>query len=239
MKRFVVLAAFLLAAFTSPAQVTFTVRPLVGTTVIDSSVVTSGSTLIRKTGTPAVFDTAKVKAGKRIQGPGIPFGATITQVNQSSRDSLYISSAATATTALATISVEFFTSSQAYTAGDALGWLFRMPKFKRIDNIIITDDASQLATGVTLVVFDSVITPTADNAAFSPTDADVDHLVGLGLLSVSNAWGVNKVWTLPATTLPIHTRSANSSSYYFGQLVAGGVGTYTAIDNLTLTIIGE
>jgi hypothetical protein len=232
-----VIIALLLFAVTAQSQVVQRVRPFVSTVTADSILVTLGSDTLFANRAD-IFDTANVVAGIRIQGKGIPFGSTVVSLTETG-DTLIISADATATDTLVTVSLGYFAGSQAYQAGDALGWLFRMNNFKRIDNVVVVDDASQLATGVTLAVFSQEIIAAPDNLAFTPTDADADKLNAVFLLSVSNAWGANKVWSLPATTLPLPVKSGQGSSGLWGQLVSGGIGTYTAIDNLTVIITGE
>ena len=234
MKAFLTLL-MLLALPAFGQEVFFQYKPLVSTVTVDSGVVTSGSRLVYF---PRInyVDTANVVAGIRIQGAGIPYGATIDSL-KASGDSIYISSAATATDTLALVSLGYFLSS-AYASGETMGWPFIVNDFKKINSVTIVDDAATVATGITAVFFQRGFTATMDTIAFAPSDADMEFFSGLMTLSVINTWGANKVITQPTTTLPIWVKPISGNRMYC-QLVAGGTATFTAINNLTVKITGE
>ena len=221
-------------------QQLFTFRPYISTTVEDSMLVTSGSDTVFALAAD-IIDTASVVAGVGVLGAGIPFGTKVVSLSATG-DTLIIDNDATATSASQSLSFGYFTGSQAYQASDALGWPFLIPNFKVIYSIVIVDDATQLATSVIPVFFNGAFTPTMDNAAFTPSDADADKIIGVTTLATSYTLGANKVWTQASTALPIYLNARSSwltAPKIYCQLVAGGIGTFTAIDNLTVNIIGE
>jgi hypothetical protein len=131
-----------------------------------------------------------------------------------------------------------YLGSAAYGGGETMGWPFIVPSFHKIYSVMVVDDAKSVATSVTAAFFSRAFSPIADTLAWSPSDGDMEYFQGLMLMNVINTWGVNLVLTTPATTLPIYTKVPDGQRLYC-QLIAGGTGTFTAIDNLTVTIVGE
>jgi hypothetical protein len=236
---FVLLVLSLFAVLAFGQQQIFQYKPVVGSATIDSAKVTSASTTIKWARFDS-YDTAKVVVGLRIQGKGIPYGATISRVVDTG-DTLVISAAATESDGGAAggqqISIGYL-GSAAYGAGETLGWPFICPSFRKIYSVTIVDDAKSLATSVTAAFFSRAFTPVPDTVAWGVSDADLEYFQGLMTMSVINSWGLNLIMTPPVTALPIYTKVPDGQRLYC-QLVAGGTGTFTAIDNVTVTIVGE
>lgn len=72
-----------------------------------------------------------------------------------------------------------------YAAGDAIGVAVRVPNasrgnklITRLANVIVTDKADQNAA-LRLVFYNQAPSAQTDNAAYSPSDADLEKIVGL------------------------------------------------------------
>jgi hypothetical protein len=142
----------------------------------------------------------------------------------------------------------------AYSAGDAVGGLLEFenacsPFSPRgtIISAILTDNAKQSAL-MHLHLFDRAFTPTADNAAFSVTDADLAHYLGSiqFIAAEHNIFADNSacmggqsiaIGPLAALQLPIVLVDGGTS--LFGQLQTGGTPTYAATDDLAVKLILE
>ena len=129
-----------------------------------------------------------------------------------------------------------------YAAGDAVGGLLTFAAAASvykgegdITKLVIIDDAMQDAI-LDLWLFSETFTPTADNAPFDPSDADLQNCIGcLHIAAADYEDGVdNSVATLEcefAFTL------AASGTSLFGQLVSPtDTPTYAAVDDLTVKI---
>ena len=138
----------------------------------------------------------------------------------------------------------------AYSAGDAVGGLlvFRNVSFEGggrsrrtspkgsatiLDSVVIVDRASQ-DVQLDLVLFSEEFTPTADNGAFDPSDADLLNCIGVVKVSDYSAFNDNSIATKSAIGLPIHL--TNASGNLFGQLVTRGTPTYVAITDIAVRI---
>lgn len=136
----------------------------------------------------------------------------------------------------------------AYSAGDALGGKLEFENAASvyqqsgiIRNVIITDKGKQSAL-VNLFLFNRDFTPTADNAAFTISDADLLNCIGVINIVAAN-------WFLAADNA-VATPTALIPSFYFklqdpgdsslyGQLVAVGTPTYTSTSDLAVTLVIE
>jgi hypothetical protein len=136
----------------------------------------------------------------------------------------------------------------AYSAGDAIGGLLEFENAASvyqqsgiIRNVVITDRAKQ-SVAMNLWLFNRSFTPTVDNAAFTPTDADLDNCIGVINFVAAN-------W-FPAAASSVATTTALIPPFYFklqdpgdaslyGQLVAVGTPTYAATNDLSITLVIE
>jgi hypothetical protein len=133
----------------------------------------------------------------------------------------------------------------AYTAGDALGGLLTFANAAKvaggrgmITKVTIVDDAQQSAP-IDLVLFDRTFTATADNAAFDPSDADMQNC--LGFIPVANTdyaeFNDNGVATKASgQQMPFEFDLAGGVTSLFGQLVIRVGDTYAATDDITVKI---
>lgn len=132
-----------------------------------------------------------------------------------------------------------------YAAGDAVGGLMEFPfaigypgKTGRIVGIEIVDKAAQ-AAAMTLQLFDRTFTPTADNAAYAPSDADAANAVGnIAVAAADYAGGtLNKIATKGDLSIPFQLPSNGTS--LFGQLFTQGTPTYASASDLIVKLFVE
>lgn len=130
----------------------------------------------------------------------------------------------------------------AYAAGDAVGGLLEFPlalpypgKSGRVVGIQIID-RDAIAAGLTLQLFKQTFTPSADNAAFAPSDADAANAIGnIAVVAGDYAGGtLNKV-AAKATDLPFQLPATGTS--LFGQLFTQGTPTYVSTGALTVRLL--
>lgn len=229
--KYFIIPALLLFVTLGLGQSTYTIQPVISTTV-DSSDVVSGNDTVTAV-TAGAFGS--VTKGMRVVGPGIPFGTTVETWIDSS--TIILSAVATATDDTALVRYGHFTS-LAYSAGDALGFPFAIPTMKNLKQIVVIDDAKQI-TSVDMIFYSATFTETADNAAIAPSDADAENLVGyttVGGTGFHKVLGNNHVLVLPFTTLP---PNFSVSSRMYCQMIVVGTPTFTAVDNLTVKFIYE
>lgn len=228
MKRFLFLLLLPSLVF---GQRLIQIRPIVSTTEVDSISVTINSTTVELHNS-SVSTFSSVTAGMRCEGPSIPYGTT---VSSNSGDTLLVlSNKATATVALDSIRFAYYTS-LAYADGDALGFPFGIGPVKKIHNIFVTDDADQM-TSLEMVFFTDTFSESEDNAAFSPTDADVDKVALYRVLAVTQDWGPNKVVTMDDTELPM---TMPGTENIIIQMVSTGAWTFSAVNNVTVNLVVE
>lgn len=136
-----------------------------------------------------------------------------------------------------------------YAINDAVGGRLQLPRATRgaghtavIESVRLVDRARQ-NFALDLVLFDQPFTGIDDNAVFAPSDADLDHCVGV--INIPAAayfnFSTNAVAVLPLTDanwgqgFPIWTAE---SDVLYGQLVVrGGPPTYVALDDLRLRLM--
>lgn len=213
------------------------IRPVVSTTEVDSIATTINSTSV-ELHDDAVGDFASVTAGMRVEGNSIPFGTTV--VSNSGDTLLVLSNAATATVALDSLRFGYFTS-LAYADGDALGFPFSIGSVRKVHSVFVADDADQM-TSLELYFFVDTFSESEDNAAFAPSDADVDKIVGYRVLGVTQDLGGAKIVTMDDTELPLDlpmTRDSSGESRIIVQMVSTGAWTFTAVNNITINFIVE
>jgi hypothetical protein len=129
-------------------------------------------------------------------------------------------------------------STIAYAAGDALGGLLTFPNAARFSGggAILTQvvvlDKDQEQAPIDLVLFDRTFTPSADNAAFDPTDADLANVLTAVSVTAYSNFNDNCIGMSDQLYLPV---LLNGTSL-FGQMVVRGTPTYTATNDLTVIL---
>ena len=131
----------------------------------------------------------------------------------------------------------------AYSANDAVGGLLTFPLAARTNiseggsilvGVVIVDDAGQDAE-LELWLFDRTFTAMADNAAWAPSEADLEKCIAV-ISTVGSTWraaGTPSVIQIECTRR-IDLVAGGTS--LFGQLVTRGTPTYAAVDDLTVKI---
>lgn len=133
-----------------------------------------------------------------------------------------------------------------YAAGDAIGGLMTFPlavrmtaSSGRISKVVIIDDAAQLAP-IDIIFFNQTFTPTADNAPFAPSDADMQNCIGQ--IQVVAADYSNFVNNSVATCLIWNSDGYGfqvAGTSLFAQMVVRATPTYVAVDDLTIKLTIE
>ena len=129
----------------------------------------------------------------------------------------------------------------AYSANEAVGGLITFTNVATTDSrgsgviqsITIIDDAAQNAE-LELHLFDRTFTATTDNAAFDPTDADLENYIGYILVTTADYAGFVDNSAAHVSNVGLAFNLAGTS--LFGQLVTRGTPTYAATDDLTIKI---
>ena len=131
----------------------------------------------------------------------------------------------------------------AYSANDTVGGLLTFPLAARtniseggsiLTNVLIIDDAGQDAE-LELWLFNQTFTAIADNAAWAPSEADLENCIAV----VSTTGGT---WDAAGTPSVIDIECMRridlvaGGTSLFGQLVTRGTPTYAATDDLTIKI---
>lgn len=128
----------------------------------------------------------------------------------------------------------------AYTANDNLGGLLTFANACRvagyggvIKSMVIVDDASQSGT-IELWLFNQTFTAGADNAVWTPVEAELENLVGI----ISTTDGI---WYTGGATATVNVTEASlrydsTGTSLFGRLVTRTADTYVATDDVTVVI---
>ena len=128
----------------------------------------------------------------------------------------------------------------AYAANDAVGGLLTFALAGRqvseggsiLTDVLIVDDAGQDAE-LELWLFNQTFTAMADNAAWAPSEADLENLIAV-VSTVGSPWraaGTPSVCNIECTR-----RIDLSGTSLFGQLVTRGAPTYAATDDITVKV---
>lgn len=138
----------------------------------------------------------------------------------------------------------------AYSSGDAIGGMLTFEDVvgafepsARIVSAILIDNAKQSAL-IRLLLFDRTFTPTADNAAMDPSDADLQNCLGYIAFAAADYMALNdssiaqKGGDLSAA-LRFEFRLVDGGTDLYGQLVSYGTPTYVAADDLTVKLLIE
>jgi len=131
----------------------------------------------------------------------------------------------------------------AYTAGDAVGGLLTFTNVARtsgggvvLKSVVIIDDAGQ-DEELELWLFDQTFTAMADNAAWAPSEADLENLIGIvSTEDSSNGWC--EAGTPSAIDIEVSKRLDLDGTSLFGQLVTRGTPTFAATDDVTIKVMG-
>ena len=138
----------------------------------------------------------------------------------------------------------------AYASGDAIGGLLTFsnvvspfePSFRICDAILI--DAAKQSAYLRMVCFDRAFTPTADNAPFDPTDADLQYCIGwvawaaADYAALSDSSVAQKGGDLGAL-FGKWMRLVDGGTDLYAQLVSYGTPTYVAATDLTIKLLIE
>jgi hypothetical protein len=145
------------------------------------------------------------------------------------------------TTGGATIVQQPTVTAGAYSAGDAVGGLLTFANAARVSggggvikSVTIIDDAGQDAE-LELWLFDRTFTAMADNAAWAPSEADLENLVGV-ISTADSARGWMAAGTPSVITIDVATRFDLNGTSLFGQLVTRGTPTFAATDDVTVKV---
>lgn len=128
----------------------------------------------------------------------------------------------------------------AYTAKDAVGGLLTFANAARVSGGAITiqqvtiTDLSTQAADLMLVLFDRTFTPTADNAAFDPSDADLANAVAI--IPIYSAEYQAFADNCMATKVNVGAAMVLNGTSLFGQLMCLGAPTYASVADLTVKL---
>lgn len=132
----------------------------------------------------------------------------------------------------------------AYSTGDAVGGMLTFPDMFEagfhtgiLQSVVIVDDAKQ-SVKLELHLFDQTFTATADNAAFDPSDADLENYLGFVTIEATDYadFTDNSAALVSNVGLLIKSGAPSTSVALFGQLVVRGTPTYAATDDLTIKV---
>lgn len=135
----------------------------------------------------------------------------------------------------------------AYAVGDAVGGLLTFAAAALsagrggvIVKVLIVDDAGQNVP-YDLHLFDRTFTVMTDNAAWNPSDADMQHWEGfVDVAATDRAAGAGSSGSAKSTGLRCPFPYVCDGTSLFGQLVVPTVApTYTATDDITVIIYVE
>jgi hypothetical protein len=127
----------------------------------------------------------------------------------------------------------------AYTAGDAVGGLLTFTNAGRVSaegsvltDVLIVDDAGQDAE-LELWLFNQTFTAMSDNAAWAPSEADLENCIVV-VSTVGSTW--RAAGTPSVVNIETQRRIDITGTSLFGQLVTRGTPTYAATDDLTVKV---
>lgn len=130
----------------------------------------------------------------------------------------------------------------AYSEGDAVGGKLTFANAAKVSGgggmlstVIIVDDAGQ-DVELELWLFNQDFTSMSDNAAWAPSEADLENLVGV-ISTEDSAQGWLAAGTPSAVTINEMMRyDCVGSTSLYGQLVTRGTPTFVATDDVTVKI---
>lgn len=126
----------------------------------------------------------------------------------------------------------------AYTAKDAVGGLLTFANAVRetggtgvLMGVTVLDASLQMPS-MELVLFDRTFTAAADNAIFSPSDADLANCLGVVAINSWAAFEDNAIAQVSGVSLPI----VLSGTSLFGQLLTRGTPTFVATSDISVFV---
>lgn len=129
----------------------------------------------------------------------------------------------------------------AYAANDAVGGLLTFANAARetggggvIKTVVIIDDAGQ-DEELELWLFNQTFTAMVDNAAWAPSEADLENFVGV-ISTEDSSQGWLDAGTPSTITIDVATRYDLTGTSLFGQLVTRGTPTFAATDDVTVKV---
>ena len=132
-----------------------------------------------------------------------------------------------------------------YTAGDALGGLLEFPNAARIvggggwiTKVVITDNDQEIAP-IDVVFFDRAFAPTADNAAFNPSDPDMQNCIGyidVAATDYANFANNSEAAKASGLRMPFDYDLRGGGTSLFAQMVVRDTPTYTNTNDITIKI---
>jgi hypothetical protein len=126
-----------------------------------------------------------------------------------------------------------------YAANDAVGGLLTFANAARvaglggvIKDMIIIDDAGQNAE-LELWLFNQTFTAMADNAAWAPSEADLENCIGV-ISTLDGTWRAAGAHSV--CDVEVAKRYDLVGTSIFGQLVVRGTPTFAAVDDVTVKL---
>ena len=106
-----------------------------------------------------------------------------------------------------------------------------LPEHGVIESIVVKDSAKQ-SVNLDIVLFGETFTATADNAAFAPSNADLELSVGSVLIDVWKAFANNSQGVVDNVGLLYWCKGGT----LFAQLVTRGTPTYAAVTDVSVRL---
>jgi hypothetical protein len=103
-----------------------------------------------------------------------------------------------------------------------------------LTNVLIIDDAGQDAE-LELWLFNQTFTAIADNAAWAPSEADLENCIGV-ISTVGSTWRAAGTPSVVQIECTRRIDLVSGGTSLFGQLVTRGTPTYAATDDLSVKI---
>ncbi len=120
----------------------------------------------------------------------------------------------------------------AHSIADTVGGLFELPNIVRAGGAggmvatVVLIESTLNSTSTELWLFDRTVTPAADDAAHSISDADANYCVGVIPITSYAASALNSTGTATGANIAFTARDGSTS--LFGLLVTRGAPTYAA-----------
>lgn len=121
-----------------------------------------------------------------------------------------------------------------YTSGDALGTrqTVNVPKHGVIMGIVVVDRDSE-EVNLDVVIYTDATAGTADNAAYAPTDAELDTCLGAVLVDTWKTFSTNSIGVVDNIGLPYWVPTGTLEF----QCVTRGTPTYTAATDVRVSFL--
>lgn len=121
-----------------------------------------------------------------------------------------------------------------YASGDALGAKISFPNVPTHGTIMAVNviDRDSEAVNLDVVFFKDDIVGSADNAAFAPTDDELQDYLGAILVDTWKTFSTNSAGTEANIALPYWAPEGT----LYAQLVTRGTPTYAAVDDIRISL---